>query len=55
MLGLLVGVNGGRQFDESLRRDIITPISIAVFDAKNQTKVVTPEASKPASAEDSNK
>ena len=55
MLGLLVGVNGGRQFDESLRRDIITPISIAVFDAKNQTKVVTPEATKPASTEDSNK
>ena len=43
MLGLVVGVKGDKKFDESLRRDIITPASLTVLRSDKETTISTPE------------
>lgn len=43
MLGLVVGVKGDKKFDESLRRDIITPSSMTVLRSDKETAISSPE------------
>ncbi len=43
MLGLVVGVKGEKKFDESLRRDIITPTSMTVLRSDKETAISSPE------------
>jgi hypothetical protein len=42
MLGLVVGVKGNEGFDESLRRTIITPKTVAVLQTGTETEIATP-------------
>ena len=42
MLGLVVGVKGGEAFDESLRRNIITPKTVAVLQTGGETEIASP-------------
>jgi hypothetical protein len=42
MLGLVVGVKGGESFDESLRRNIITPKTVAVLQTGSETEIASP-------------
>lgn len=42
MLGLVVGVKGDKKYDESLRRDIITPTSMTVLRSDKETAISSP-------------
>lgn len=42
MLGLVVGVKGNKRYDETLRRDVITPTSMTVLQSTNETEIAAP-------------
>ena len=44
MLGLVVGVKGDKHFDESLRRTVITPKTVAVLQSGAETEIAPPSA-----------
>ena len=52
MLGLVVGVKGDKKFDESLRRDIITPTSMTVLRSDKETAIASPEKTEGADSGD---
>lgn len=52
MLGLVVGVKGEKKFDESLRRDIITPTSMTVLRSDKETAIASPEKTESADSGD---
>jgi hypothetical protein len=52
MLGLVVGVKGSENFDESLRRNVITARSVAVLQTAGDTEIAAPAKVAPSSSVD---
>jgi hypothetical protein len=52
MLGLVVGVKGSENFDESLRRNVITARSVAVLQTAGDTEIAAPAKVAPSSGVD---
>jgi hypothetical protein len=47
MIGTLVGVKGGKQFDPALRLTVISPLSIDILTQRDTPQVTKTEATRP--------